>query len=139
MILSHEVPFGTIAPRRLASNALGHVIMLFFLSLVLTLFVGCGVTEYQPMPPDSARGIRLPQHSGGYKDSDLGNGIHEIRVEVVNAWRELALEYFDRRKEEITKERGYSHCETLYVVGINNTAGVGHPRGAQAEGRIKCH
>lgn len=101
-------------------------LLLFFLS-------GCA-TEYQPY---SSWGF--PNKTGGYTDKHLGDGVWEIRVEVLNAWRELALEYFERRRGEIARENGYARCETLYVVGINNTVTLltGF-KGAQAEGRIKC-
>ncbi len=105
-----------------------------FVFIVVVFLEGC-VTPYKTIEPPKAW-YEWPE---GVQVTDLGGDIYNIYALVssgFNRWRgrELALQYFERRREEIAKERGYSRCETLYVVGLifySINAG-------QADGRVKC-
>lgn len=103
--------------------------------LVALLCLASCATPYQEYPEGRCSGFG--GQCGGVSITYLGDDVYRIHVEVTNAYDDLALQYFERKRLELEKQHG--SCETLYVVARNNpTTLLDGVRGAFADGRVRC-
>lgn len=78
----------------------------------------------------------------GVETTALGNDTYRIHTTVQDANDEVALEYWERRKKELTLQKRYKGCKTLFVGAFDmySIEMIGTLIwGGQADGRVRCY
>lgn len=90
----------------------------------------------------SAEDCKRYNNCTGVETIDLGNDTYRIHTTVTEANDELALKYWERRRRELTRQKRYKGCKTLFVSAFDmysiEAFGV-LIWGGQADGRVRCY